>query len=109
MNDDSVADGCPDQRPEQSEMLPLGRNRSLGQEIAARVPDVVRFPIDRANRVVCLLGVCRRIRFAGERRSGRQIETRRGVVPIDILGGDEIFPRDARRWLRCAGLHGRDR
>lgn len=87
---DRVPDLGVDGRSEQAEVLPARIDRREGGERLVGVGAVVRLAVDMADpvRAVRDEGIRRLI----ERLAGDLVEPGRRVVPVDLVGGDEVLP-----------------
>src|SRR5581483_2319652 len=87
---DRVADLGVDRRPEDAEVLPLLRAGNERLERAVGVPAVDRFAVDVPDALVAVVEV-----GAGGGLEARpeQVPARRGVIPVDRIGGDVVRPR----------------
>lgn len=99
-SDDRVADFGMDHGPEGTEMLPARICRRTGREGVIGVGAIGGFSVDVADPVRSRLG--EDLGGFAEWLPGDEILAGWSVVPIDLLGGNEILPRLAA--LRRTGI-----
>ena len=90
-SDDRVADFGMDHGPEDAEMLPARICRGPGREGVIGVGAIEGFSVDVADPVRSRLG--EDLGGFAERLPGDEILAGGRVVPVDLLGGNEILPR----------------